>query len=254
MSGKFNSWRDVRDKFKSLADEQRGMPEDERLCVYRDRNPRAGDRGPFSAFFGPPSEMGQWTISNGPNSLFRKKFDALATRAGAKLCYGRVSPGSFSPGPAVVWLNSLYEHLLGIASPQLSEQAHGREVIKSVCEASAAYCARLETDARKAAASAKRWDTTRGKLGASQSGASNNPSNTRKPERLSATISCPSAAKRMVEHLKSKAIGQTDFASSIGTTDRTLRAFRKTGRVRRDIFKAIAKGMNITKEELLKPE
>jgi len=58
----------------------------------------------------------------------------------------------------------------------------------------------------------------------------------------------------MVEHLKSKAIGQTDFASSIGTTDRTLRAFRKTGRVRRDIFKAIAKGMNITKEELLKPE
>jgi len=210
MRVKFNSWRDVRNKFKSLANEQLGMPEEERLCVYRDRNSRATDRGPFSNFFGPPTEMGRWTISKGPNSLFRKKFDALATRAGAQLCHGRVSPGSFSPAPAVVWLNSLYEHLLGIASPQLSEQAHGREVMKSVCEASVAYCARLETDERKAAASAKRRDATRERLGASQSqsGASNNPSNTRKPERLSATIYCPSAAKRMVEHLKSKAIGR----------------------------------------------
>jgi hypothetical protein len=51
-----------------------------------------------------------------------------------------------------------------------------------------------------------------------------------------------------------QAIGQTDFASSVNTTDRTLRAFRKTGKVRRDILEAIAKKMNITKEELLKPE
>jgi hypothetical protein len=54
MSAKFNSWRDVHDKFKSLANEQQGMPEEGRLCVYRDRNFRAVDRGPFSNFFGPP--------------------------------------------------------------------------------------------------------------------------------------------------------------------------------------------------------
>jgi len=252
MRVKFNSWRDVRDKFESLANEQLGMPEEERLCVYRDRNSRTADREPFSNFFGPPPEMGRWTISKGPNRLFRKKFEALVTQAGAPLCYGRTYR-SFSPGPGVVWLDSLYEHLLGIASPQLSEQAHGREVMKSVCEISAAFCARLEADDRRAA-SAKRRDATREKLGASRSRGSNNPSNARKPERLSGSINCPSAAKRMVEHLNSKAIGLTDFASSIGTTDRTLRAFRRTGRVRRSIFGAIAKGMNITSEELLKAE
>jgi hypothetical protein len=75
-----------------------------------------------------------------------------------------------------------------------------------------------------------------------------------KRSRLTATINCPSAASRMEAYLESKAISQTDFASSVNTTDRTLRAFRKTGRVRRDIFDAIAKAMNITKEELLKPE
>ena len=72
--------------------------------------------------------------------------------------------------------------------------------------------------------------------------------------RLKATINSPSAARRMEAFLECKGIGQTDFASSVGTTDRTLRAFRKTGKVRRDIFDSIAKKMNITKEELLKTE
>jgi hypothetical protein len=48
--------------------------------------------------------------------------------------------------------------------------------------------------------------------------------------------------------------GQTAFATKVGTTDRTLRSFRKTGRVRRDIFKNIAGAMDIRPDELLKPE
>jgi hypothetical protein len=56
----------------------------------------------------------------------------------------------------------------------------------------------------------------------------------------------------METYLKSKNIGQTDFAATVGTTDRTLRSFRKTGKVRRDIFKSIAIHMGTTMEALLK--
>jgi hypothetical protein len=74
------------------------------------------------------------------------------------------------------------------------------------------------------------------------------------PERLKATIESLPAARRMEAHLRSKGMGQTDFAIQVGTTDRTLRSFRRTGKVRRDIFGAIARAMNISNEELLKPE
>ncbi|MBZ5641154.1 MAG: hypothetical protein LAO19_00175 [Acidobacteriia bacterium] len=73
-------------------------------------------------------------------------------------------------------------------------------------------------------------------------------------KRLNVTIGSPIAARRMEAYLESKGIGLTEFASRIGTTDRTLRTFRKTGRVRRDIFEAIAKAMGTTKETLLKSE
>jgi hypothetical protein len=56
----------------------------------------------------------------------------------------------------------------------------------------------------------------------------------------------------METYLKSKSIGQTDFAATVGTIDRTLRSFRKSGKVRRDIFKSIAKHMGTTMEALLK--
>jgi hypothetical protein len=71
--------------------------------------------------------------------------------------------------------------------------------------------------------------------------------------RLSATINCPSAARRMETYIQSKGMNQTTFARQAQTTDRTLRSFRQSGKVRRDIFAAIAKVMNITTEEFMKP-
>lgn len=71
-------------------------------------------------------------------------------------------------------------------------------------------------------------------------------------ERLTATIECPSAARKMEAYLKSKGIGLTEFAIQAQTTDRTLRTFRKTGKVRRDIFDNIAKTMGTTRDALLK--
>jgi hypothetical protein len=71
-------------------------------------------------------------------------------------------------------------------------------------------------------------------------------------KRLRATVNSPIAARKMEKHLESRCIGLTDFAVTVGTTDRTLRSFRKTGKVRRDIFESIAKQMGTTKEALLK--
>ena len=56
----------------------------------------------------------------------------------------------------------------------------------------------------------------------------------------------------MEKYLRDNGIGLTDFASRAQTTDRTLRSFRKTGKVRRDIFEGIAKAMGTTKADLLK--
>lgn len=70
--------------------------------------------------------------------------------------------------------------------------------------------------------------------------------------RLRSIIDCPSAARKLELFLSSNGIGLTDFASTAQTTDRTLRNFRRTGKIRRDIFGNIAKAMGTTKEELLK--
>jgi hypothetical protein len=72
------------------------------------------------------------------------------------------------------------------------------------------------------------------------------------PKRLRATVNCPGAARKMEAYLEANGIGATQFAIEAQTTDRTIRSFRKTGRVRRDILDNIAKAMQITKEALLK--
>jgi hypothetical protein len=73
-------------------------------------------------------------------------------------------------------------------------------------------------------------------------------------KRAKATVNCPSAAQQMEEWLEDKVIGLTKFANQIGITDRTLRSFRKTGKIRRDSFQKIAELMGTTAEELLKPK
>jgi hypothetical protein len=73
------------------------------------------------------------------------------------------------------------------------------------------------------------------------------------PTRLSATVMSPTAARKM-EAFLAKGIGQTELAIQAGTTDRTLRNFRRTGKIRRDLLDGIAKAMGTTRNELLKPD
>jgi hypothetical protein len=78
------------------------------------------------------------------------------------------------------------------------------------------------------------------------------PATTNKPKRLSPTINSPKAARKLEAYLESNGIGVTEFATKALTTDRTIRSFRKTGRVKRDILENIARAMGVTKEVLLK--
>jgi hypothetical protein len=72
-------------------------------------------------------------------------------------------------------------------------------------------------------------------------------------KRYSRTIGTRAAAKRMEKYLERRGISMTDFAGTVGTTDRTLRKFRQTGRINRDTFDAIAKQMGLSRDELLNP-
>jgi hypothetical protein len=75
-----------------------------------------------------------------------------------------------------------------------------------------------------------------------------------KSRRLSLSVKSPIAARRMEAYLETHGIGQTEFACKVGTTDRTLREFRKTGKIRRNIFDQIVAEMGTTREALLKEE
>ena len=70
--------------------------------------------------------------------------------------------------------------------------------------------------------------------------------------RLSSQITSPSAARKMEAFMENKALNQTEFAIQAKTTDKTIRKFRQTGKVKRSILTGIASAMGITKEELLK--
>ena len=61
-------------------------------------------------------------------------------------------------------------------------------------------------------------------------------------------------ARRMERYLELHNLGQNEFAIRVGCSEKTLRNFRKTGRIRRVILTEIAQAMHTTPEELLKPE
>jgi hypothetical protein len=75
----------------------------------------------------------------------------------------------------------------------------------------------------------------------------------RQDKRLSASVTSHVAASKVAQYLQSNGMGVSEFAIQAQTTDRTIRNFRKTGKVRRDILVNIARAMGTTRDELLKP-
>jgi hypothetical protein len=75
-----------------------------------------------------------------------------------------------------------------------------------------------------------------------------------KQKRAASTITSFAAAKKMQAYIDANGLGQTAFATIADTTDRTIRSFRATGKVRKDVFSGIAKAMGLTVAQLLEPE
>lgn len=73
-------------------------------------------------------------------------------------------------------------------------------------------------------------------------------------KRLRSTVESWAAVRLIEKHLETKGIGANVFARNVGTTERTLRKFRNTGRIRRDLFDEIAKELGMDKEALLSAE
>jgi len=69
---------------------------------------------------------------------------------------------------------------------------------------------------------------------------------------LSSGVVSVAAARRVEAFRKQHAMTTTDLAGKAGTTDRTMRNFLKTGKIRRSIFVGIAQAMKISPEELLR--
>jgi hypothetical protein len=79
-----------------------------------------------------------------------------------------------------------------------------------------------------------------------------NPAPKSKVSRWKASIGTHAAARRMETYIETKGLDFKKFAKRAGTTDRTLRKFRRTGLVRRSVFDEIAKAMGLTRDGLLK--
>jgi len=77
------------------------------------------------------------------------------------------------------------------------------------------------------------------------------PKTKRRPNRIPTTVNNLAAAVRMETFIAASPLTQTDFATQAGTSDRTLRSFRATGKIRGDIFTRIAIAMGLTREELM---
>jgi hypothetical protein len=74
----------------------------------------------------------------------------------------------------------------------------------------------------------------------------------RKRPRWKASIGTHAAARRMEAYIKSHGMNLKEFAKRAGTTDKTLRKFRRIGRIKRSVFDDIAKAMGLTRDGLLK--
>jgi hypothetical protein len=182
--------------------------------------------GPF-CFLDMP-DHGLWMLAEGVSETQFERFQTLAARSAFALgCPPKTDSVDF-------WLHHLLVDLRDNRSRLTFADDGETGQILRVCEASAIFCLRRERNQLESVSNEPA------------------PGPVKPQNRLRSTVNSPLAARKMEAYLESKAIGLTEFATRVGTTDRTLRAFRRTGRVRRDIFESIAKQMGTTKEELLK--
>ncbi len=68
------------------------------------------------------------------------------------------------------------------------------------------------------------------------------------------SIGTPEAVNAAMAYMGSKGLTETQFGNQFQSTDRTVRNFRKSGKMRRSTFEAVATSMGLTIEQLLRGE
>ena len=125
-------WRSMHAEFKALADEEltlargSGNGRDKRLVAYVSCEKQIADSEKYYVYCGYSEE-------------FKARFEAVATRAGIAL-----NPIKRSDALGL-WLHRLFQHLQKHNSNFLfGSYREDKGIVKTVCTASATYCARLE--------------------------------------------------------------------------------------------------------------
>ncbi|MGC8793979.1 MAG: hypothetical protein ACP5U2_11375 [Bryobacteraceae bacterium] len=72
--------------------------------------------------------------------------------------------------------------------------------------------------------------------------------------RVPRSAGSPEAVRAVMTYMEDRGWGITQFATQAGTTDRTLRNFLKSGKMRRSTFEAMAERMGLSTEQLLRGE
>jgi hypothetical protein len=85
-------------------------------------------------------------------------------------------------------------------------------------------------------------------------GISSAASGKRPRKRMSRSLGTPEAVKVMTEYLQHTQLTDTQFGNQFQSTDRTVRSFRASGKMRRSTFEAMAESMELTTEGLLRGE
>jgi hypothetical protein len=215
-----------------------------------------------------------WIISGTDDEPYiSDRFQELAERGAVLL--GQ-PPG---PSAAFYWLDVLraesprYRIIrLTSGKPDGTPEPDQGGVVVELCAASEQQCYRLETRAIAHEQKINRMLNPLSALGLPEPSIPNQPAGFTPPEnkktrsdrpqeesvalavRSSGKIHSPVAAMRMREFIEVNGLTQPVFAKRAKTTDRTIRSFGKTGKVRKDIFRQIAEAMNTTPEKLLTPD
>jgi hypothetical protein len=220
-------WRDFAVQFQALS------------------SPHADVRGTWQHIVG-SGVIGDWRL--GGDDTLQIRFEALARRAASGL------PIKRSPNLLVAWLEALREDGRNFRFWDSFPSGYVIGNIERLCEASANFCRKLESAALQAEFAEKQRNVVPSDSTPDAAAQAGNPPATPPMERrrMRATICCPGAARKMETYIQAKGIGLTDFASTVGTTDRTLRKFRQTGEIKRTILEQIAEAMGVTKDELLR--
>jgi hypothetical protein len=73
-------------------------------------------------------------------------------------------------------------------------------------------------------------------------------------QRMSRSLGTPEAVQAVTQYLERTQMTDTEFGNQFQTTDKTVRTFRRSGKVRRSTFVAMAKSMGLTSDQLLRGE